>query len=137
MTPWQNLSRNSNGQVPSTIQADLEDQRRQQMNGVNTGASRDGQESDQTDPTSLCANGKQPKQCHAHFPANNWHPYKMQMLQNLTQDDPDYKVEFCEWTLDMHENVPDQNWLERLSLCVDLETWKGDMRNISCNCIII
>lgn len=38
--------------------------------------------------------------------ANKWHPYKLQMLQHLTEDDPDRRVEFCEWALNMHENVP-------------------------------
>ncbi|GBN38363.1 hypothetical protein AVEN_220973-1 [Araneus ventricosus] len=39
--------------------------------------------------------------------------------QGLTEDDPDRTVEFCESALKMHKNVPDQNWLKRLSLCVD------------------
>ncbi|GBN20461.1 hypothetical protein AVEN_66856-1 [Araneus ventricosus] len=40
--------------------------------------------------------------------ANMWHPYKLQMLQHLTKDDPDRRAEFCKWTLNKHANVPGQ-----------------------------
>ena len=39
---------------------------------------------------------------------NRWHPFKMQMLQQLTEDDPDRGAEaFCEWALNMNQNVSD------------------------------
>ena len=28
---------------------------------------------------------------------NRWHPYKLQMYQHLNEDDPDRRLEFCEW----------------------------------------
>jgi len=28
-----------------------------------------------------------------------WHPYKMQMFHHLCEDDPDRRLEFCEWAL--------------------------------------
>ncbi|GBL95896.1 hypothetical protein AVEN_227134-1 [Araneus ventricosus] len=64
--------------------------------------------------------------------ANKLHPYKLQMLQHLAESDPDRSVEFCEWTLNVRQDVSGQNCLVigRLSLSVDKER---DMRNISCN----
>ncbi|GBN70519.1 hypothetical protein AVEN_36746-1 [Araneus ventricosus] len=54
--------------------------------------------------------------------SNNWHPYMLQMivwvLQYLTEKDPDCRVEFCGRTRNIRENVPDQTWLELLSMCV-------------------
>ncbi|GBN86597.1 hypothetical protein AVEN_248725-1 [Araneus ventricosus] len=49
--------------------------------------------------------------------AHKWHPYELQMLQHLTEDDPDSRIKFCEWTLNVHANVSGQNWVERLSTC--------------------
>jgi hypothetical protein len=28
-----------------------------------------------------------------------WHPYEMQLLQNLREVDPDRRMEFCEWVV--------------------------------------
>ncbi|GBM16340.1 hypothetical protein AVEN_28304-1 [Araneus ventricosus] len=53
--------------------------------------------------------------------ADMWHPYKLKMLQLLTAGSPARRIEFYEWALNMHDNVPDENWLERLPLCVDME----------------
>ncbi|GBM10108.1 hypothetical protein AVEN_92928-1 [Araneus ventricosus] len=41
--------------------------------------------------------------------ASKWNPYKLQMFQHLTENDP---IEFCEWSLNMHENVSDKKWFE-------------------------
>ncbi|CAM1324679.1 Uncharacterised protein r2_g3343 [Pycnogonum litorale] len=30
---------------------------------------------------------------------NKWHPYKLHMAQQLSEDDPDRRAEFCEWAL--------------------------------------
>jgi hypothetical protein len=30
---------------------------------------------------------------------HKWHPYKMQMLQHLSEEDPDRRMEFCEWAV--------------------------------------
>ncbi|GBN18585.1 hypothetical protein AVEN_220768-1 [Araneus ventricosus] len=87
------------------MQADLKEQRRQEMKVRQQNSSSDGQESVERDPMTLCANGNRSKQCHVDFLANNWHPYKIQMLQHLTEDDPDCRVEICKWTLNMHDNV--------------------------------
>jgi hypothetical protein len=34
---------------------------------------------------------------------HKWHPYKMQLLQHLSEDNPDGGVEFCEWVVDKME----------------------------------
>lgn len=39
--------------------------------------------------------------------AFKWHPYKIQMLQHLSEDDPDRRVEFCQWALHQLEETPD------------------------------
>ena len=31
--------------------------------------------------------------------ANKWHPYKLHMAHHLSEDDPDRRMEFCEWAL--------------------------------------
>ncbi|GBM32902.1 hypothetical protein AVEN_13277-1 [Araneus ventricosus] len=41
---------------------------------------------------------------------NEWHSYKLQMLQHLTEGDSDRRVEFCEWSLNMHVNVERLSW---------------------------
>lgn len=38
--------------------------------------------------------------------AFKWHPYKVQMLQHLSEDDPDRRIEFCEWALQRLEESP-------------------------------
>ncbi|GBN83020.1 hypothetical protein AVEN_220516-1 [Araneus ventricosus] len=58
---------------------------------------------------------------------------KLQMLQHLTEDNPD-RIEFCEWTLNMQENVSGQNWLERLPLCVDMEGRHGAVASYDTIC---
>ena len=32
--------------------------------------------------------------------ANKWIPYKIQLLHHLSEDDPDRRIEFCEWAVD-------------------------------------
>ena len=39
--------------------------------------------------------------------AFKWHPCKIQMLQHLSEDDPDRRVEFCQWALHQLEETPD------------------------------
>ena len=31
--------------------------------------------------------------------ASKWHPYKLQMLHHISEDDPDRRLEFCEWVV--------------------------------------
>ena len=31
--------------------------------------------------------------------ANKWHPYKLHMAPHLSEDDPDGRLQFCEWAL--------------------------------------
>jgi hypothetical protein len=37
------------------------------------------------------------------FKTNQWHPYKLQMLQTLNEYDPDRSIEFCRWALHWEE----------------------------------
>jgi len=37
---------------------------------------------------------------------NKWHPYKLHMLQHLSEDDPDRRMEFCEWAIDQMDRDP-------------------------------
>ena len=42
---------------------------------------------------------------HRVLQANKWHPYKIQLLQKLNEDDPDKKLGFCDWALqEYHAN---------------------------------
>jgi transposase len=34
---------------------------------------------------------------HRILKAHKWHPYKIQLLWKLSEDDPDRRMEFCEW----------------------------------------
>jgi hypothetical protein len=45
----------------------------------------------------------------AHLKKNKCHPYKMQLLQHLSEDDPETRMKFCEWVvnkLDGNANFP-------------------------------
>ena len=35
---------------------------------------------------------------------DNFHPYKTQVLQKLSEDDPDHRMEMCAWFLDRLDN---------------------------------
>jgi hypothetical protein len=44
------------------------------------------------------------KQCdqieyYVHLENHKYHPYKMQMLQHLSEDEADRRMEFCEWAI--------------------------------------
>jgi transposase len=39
---------------------------------------------------------------HRVLQANKWHPYKIQLLQKLNEDDPDRRLEFCDWALQQY-----------------------------------
>lgn len=41
------------------------------------------------------------------FQMHKWHPYKIHMVQNLSEDDSDRCVEFYEWALDQVNSNPD------------------------------
>lgn len=66
MTPWQNLSRNYKGHVLSPMQVDL-------MESTQIGIN-------------------QSSAMHI-LQVNKWNLYKLQMLQHLTEDDPDHRVD--------------------------------------------
>ncbi|GBM95061.1 hypothetical protein AVEN_119164-1 [Araneus ventricosus] len=88
---------------------------------VNTSASSDGQESDERDPTSLCANGIQRRQCNVQFAGKQVPLTQVADVATSDRGRSNRRVVFCEWTLKMRENVSGQSWLGRLSLCVDME----------------
>ncbi|GBM35945.1 hypothetical protein AVEN_31398-1 [Araneus ventricosus] len=82
MPLWQNLSRNSKGQVPSPMQADLEDQRWQQM--------KVSQRMKEAAMVKSLIKGSRRLSVQMGISQssvmrilrdNKWHPYKLQMLQ--------------------------------------------------------
>lgn len=38
--------------------------------------------------------------------AHRWHPFKIQLLQHLAEDDPDRRMQFCTWALEQHQQDP-------------------------------
>ena len=42
--------------------------------------------------------------------ANKWHPYKLHMAQHLGEDDPDRRMEICEWALNKLNNDTNFIW---------------------------
>lgn len=59
-------------------------------------------------------------------------PYKPKLLQALNEDDPDRRLEFCEWILDSPEK--DQNLLDRI-LLTDEATFQTNGRVNRHNCV--
>lgn len=37
---------------------------------------------------------------------NNWHPFKLQLVHNLSEDDPDRRMEFGNWDLSQYDRDP-------------------------------
>ena len=37
---------------------------------------------------------------------NNWHPFKLQLVHNLSEDDPDRRMEFANWALSQYDRDP-------------------------------
>ncbi|KAL6466617.1 hypothetical protein MHYP_G00244210 [Metynnis hypsauchen] len=45
-------------------------------------------------------------ECNCELVHCKWHPFKIQLQQKLSEDDPDRRVEFCNWALDQHQQDP-------------------------------
>ncbi|GBM01644.1 hypothetical protein AVEN_68173-1 [Araneus ventricosus] len=114
------------------MQADLEDQRTATDEAMSTQvlAVKNTSPTKRTQPLSVQMGfGQSSIKCILR--ANKWYPYTLQMLQHLIEGNPDCRVEFCEWTFNMHDNVSGQNWLERLSLCIYRESEIYSVEHIS------
>ena len=103
MTRWPNSTTNQRGEVPSTTKSDP-------RSGRPKTATDEG-----TSTMVLEAMVKSPKKGTRRLSAEigisqssvmrKWHPFQMQMFQQLAEYDPDRRVEFCEWALNMNQNV--------------------------------